>query len=128
MSHQSLRTCAAALTVLGWVHWVFFLTLGFVPWFMSARQMITVSAPWEIWAVYLSPVGGFILGGLTALGYFIGSQLIQVFLDQRDFLEELLMGNRRLLRIIEGKKPAAGTRESELFRLDQSLDDDLPSL
>ncbi len=128
MSYRLLRTYAVILAVLGWVHLIFFLVLGFVPWFVSAGQIIPVSSPWQMWAIYLFPVGGFILGGLTALGYFIGSQLIQVFLDQRDFLEELLGVNRRLLRIIEGKKPGGGPREADLFRLDQSLDDELPRL
>ncbi len=128
MRFQLLRTYAVALVVVGWVDLVFFLILGFVPWFAFAGQAIPVSSPWEMWAIYLSPVGGLILGGLTALGYFIASQLIQVFLDQRDLLEELLGVNRRLLRIIEGKKPGGGPREVDLFRLDQSPDEELPSL
>jgi hypothetical protein len=128
MRYQLLRTYAVALVVVGWVDLVFFLILGFVPWFAFAGQTIPVTSPWGMWAIYLSPVGGLILGGLTALGYFIASQLIQVFLDQRDLLEELLGVNRRLLRIIEGKKPGGDPREVDLFRLDQSPDEELPSL
>ncbi len=128
MSYRLLRTCAVILAVLGWVHLIFFLALGFVPWFVSVGQFIPVSSPWEQWVIYLSPVGGLILGGFMALGYFIGSQLIQVVLDQRDFLEELLGVNRRLLRTIEGQKPGGDPHEADLFRLDEPEDDDLPSL
>ena len=81
-----------------------------------------------MWVIYLAPFFGFVFGGFTALGYFIGSQLIRVFLDQRDSLGELLVINRRLLKIIEGRKPGGGTRRSDLFPIDESLDDDLPSL
>jgi hypothetical protein len=128
MSYRLLRACAVILAVLGWVHLIFFLALGFVPWFVSVDQVFPVSSPWEQWVIYLFPMGGLILGGLTALGYFIGSQMIRVVLDQRDLLEELLGVNRRLLRIIEGKKAGGGPREADLFRLDESEDDDLPSL
>jgi len=128
MRYQLLRTYAVALVVVGWVDLGLFLILGFVPWFMFAGQAIPVTSPWEMWAIYLAPVGGLIVGGLSALGYFIASQLIRVFLDQRDLLEELLGVNRRLLRIIEGKKPAGGPHEVDLFRLDQSPDEDLPRL
>jgi len=128
MSYRLLRTCAVVLAVLGWVHWIFFFLLGFVPLVMPVEQLIPINAPWQMWVVYLSPFFGFVLGGLTALGYFIGSQLIRVFLDQRDSLKELLEVNRRLLRMIEGKKPGGGTRRPELFPIDESLDDDLPNL
>ncbi len=128
MSYRLLRTYAVVLAVLGWVYLILFLILGFVPWFWAARQALPVSSSWEMWVIYLSPVGGLILGGLMALGYFVGSQLIRVFLDQRDLLEELLAVNRRLLRILEGKTPGGDPRETDLFRLDESLDDDLPSL
>lgn len=126
MSYQLLRTYAVILVVLGWMHLILFLALGFFPWYIFAGQTIPVSSPWEKWAIYLSPVGGLILGGLAALGYFVSSQLIRVFLDQRDFLEELLAVNRRLLRIVEGKERGGGALEADLFRLDESLDDDLP--
>jgi hypothetical protein len=128
MPYHLLRTYAVILTVLGWMHLIFFLALGFLPWYAFAGQAIPVGSPWEKWAIYLSPVGGLILGGFAALGYFVTSQLIRVFLDQRDFLEELLGVNRRLLRIVEGKRRGGGPLEADLFRLDQSLDDELPSL
>ncbi len=128
MSYRLLRTYAAALAVLGWVYLILFLFLGFVPWFWAAGQAIPASASWEMWVIYLSPIGGLILGGLMALGYFVGSQLIRVFLDQRDLLEELLAVNRRLLRILEGKKPGGDPRETDLFRLDDSPEEELPSL
>lgn len=126
MSYQLLRTYAVILIVLGWMHLILFLALGFLPWYVFAGQAIPVSSPWEMWAIYLAPVGGLIFGGFAALGYFVSSQLIRVFLDQRDFLEELLGVNRRLLRIVEGKKQGGSPLEADLFRLDESLDDDLP--
>ena len=128
MSYQLLRTCAVILTVLGWLHLIFFLTLGFLPWLPVAGQIIPVGSPWEMWAVYFAPVAGLILGGLSALGYFVTSQLIRVFLDQRESLEELLTVNRRLLRIAEEKKRGSGPAEGDPFQLDQSPDDDLPRL
>ena len=128
MSYRLLRTCAVILTVLGWMHLIFFLILGFLPWFGFVGQVIPVGSPWEQWAVYLAPVGGLILGGFAALGYFVTSQLIRVFLDQRESLEELLTVNRRLLRIVEGKKRGGGPADTDPFQLDQSLDDDLPKL
>jgi len=128
MPYRLLRTCAVILTVLGWMHLIFFLVLGFLPWFGFAGQIIPVGSPWEMWAVYLTPVGGLILGGLFALGYFVTSQLIRVFLDQRESLEELLAVNRRLLKIVERKKRGRGPVEMDPFQLDESLDDDLPRL
>ena len=126
MSYQLLRTYAVILVVIGWMHLILFLALGFLPWYVFAGHAIPVSSAWEKWAIYLSPVAGLILGGFAALGYFVSSQLIRVFLDQRDFLEELLAVNRRLLRIMEGGKRGGGPLETDLFRLDESLDDDLP--
>jgi len=128
MSYRLLRTCSIVLAVLGWMNWAFFFLLGFVPLVIPVEQLIPINAPWQMWVIYLAPFFGFVFGGLTALGYFIGSQLIRVFLDQRDSLGELLVVNRRVLKIIEGRKPGGGTRQSDLFPIDESLDDDLPSL
>ena len=126
MSYQLLRTYAVILVVIGWMHLILFLALGFLPWYVFAGHAIPVSSAWEKWAIYLSPVAGLILGGFAALGYFVSSQLIRVFLDQRDFLEELVAVNRRLLRIVEGKDRGGGALEADLFRLYESLADDLP--
>ncbi len=133
MSYRTLRACAVILTVLGWVSLVFSFILGFVPWLLYVGEIFTISSPWERWVIYLSPVAGAMLGVLSAVTYLVIGQLMRVFLDQRDLLEELVAVNRRLLGATKGEKAEnqvapTESNPSDPFQIDQSLNEDLPNL
>ena len=108
MSHRLLRSYATFLVVLGWLHVIVFTLLGFVPWLTFVGQLVPTVSAWEPWALYASPVVGLLVGALCGLGYFVLSGVIQVFLDQRDLLEEILQAHRRLLGLVESRRPSGG--------------------
>jgi hypothetical protein len=90
MSYPFLRTIAKVLTIVGWVHIVFGVVLGFLPWFIFAGEPIPIMFVWEKWLLYASPLLGLLGGAVTGLGYIVFSQLILVLLDQRDTTDGIL--------------------------------------
>ena len=52
MSYPFLRTIAKVLTIVGWVHIVFGVVLGFLPWFIFAGEPIPIMFVWEKWLLY----------------------------------------------------------------------------
>ncbi len=60
---------------------------------------------WEPWVLYGTPALGLLVGALLSLGYFSASGVIQVLLDQRDILEEILQAHHHLLRPAEPRQP-----------------------
>lgn len=128
MSHRLLRSYATFLVVLGWLHVVVFTLLGFVPWLTFVGQLVPTVSAWKPWALYASPVVGLLVGALCGLGYFVLSGIIQVFLDQRDLLEEILQAQRRLLGLVEPRRPSGGPSAKDLFDLTEIRGTDEPRL
>lgn len=111
--HHRLRSYAAFLVVLGWMHVAAFVLAGFLPWLTMAETAVSALPPWEQWLVYAAPAGGLLIGAMTGLAYFIVSGVLRVLLDQRDLLEELLRAQQG------GPRQAhEGAPESRLSRLD----------
>src|SRR5512136_830715 len=117
MSHRLLGSYATFLVVLGWIHVVLFTLAGFVPWFMSVGQPFSDTSQWGQWVVYASPAVGLLVGALVGLGHFILSGVIQVFLDQRDLLEELLQTHRRLYQLQQASQPTGRSVTRDPFDL-----------
>ncbi len=115
MSYRLLRFFAVFFNVIGWACVICFTGLGFLPWLLSTIDAVPVPPRWQFLAVYGSPVAGLLIGFLAGLGFFFLAQLIRVFLDQRDLLEQILDTLERLLATqapadISPTAPAAVTR------------------
>jgi hypothetical protein len=99
------------------MHVVLFTLLGFVPWFISVGHPVLSEAQWQQWAIYASPAAGLLVGALLGLGYFVLSGVIQVFLDQRDLLEELLQTHRHVLQLLQAGQPTGRPATRDPFDL-----------
>jgi len=128
MSHRLLRSYATFLVVLGWLHVVLFTLFGFAPWLGFVGELVPAVSQWGPWALYASPAVGLLVGALCGLGYFVLSGVIQVFLDQRDLLEEILQTHRHILRLVESRQPSGGLRAKDPFDLTDIRGRDEPLL
>lgn len=117
MSQRLLRSYAAFLVGLGWMHVILFTLLGFIPWYISVGQPLSGEFQWKQWAVYACPAIGLLVGALFGFGHFVLSGVIQVFLDQRDLLEELLQTHRQLLDLLQTWQPAGRRATRDPFDL-----------
>jgi hypothetical protein len=97
MSYRLLRFLAGSLNFIGWALVICCTGLGFLPWTLSTIESMPVAPRWQFLVIYGSPVAGFLVGFFAALGFFVLAQLIRVFLDQRDLLEQIVDTNERLL-------------------------------
>jgi hypothetical protein len=128
MSHRLLRSYATFLVVLGWLHVVLFTLLGFAPWLGFVGQLVPAVSQWGPWALYASPAVGLLVGALCGLGYFVLSGVIEVFLDQRDLLDEILQTHRHILRLVETRQPSDGLSAKDPFDLTDIRGRDEPLL
>jgi hypothetical protein len=128
MSHRLLRSYAKFLVVLGWLHVLLFALLGFAPWLVFVGQPIPAIAQWKEWALYVAPAAGLLVGALFGLAYLILSGVVQVFLDQRDLLEEILLSHRRLLQLVESRQAGGRPSTKDPFDLSDIQERDEPLL
>jgi hypothetical protein len=128
MSHRSLRSYSTFLILLGWLHVVVFVLLGFAPWFVLAGRPTAPETQWEQWLIYAGPAIGLLVGGLSGLGYFVLSGVIRVFLDQRDLLEDLVQTQHRLLQLGESGQVGGHAAAQDPFDLTGINDTDEPHL
>jgi hypothetical protein len=128
LSHRGLRSYAAFLVVLGWVHVGAGLLAGCVPWVLAAGQAIPADALWAPWTLYAAPPLGLLVGALSGLGYFILSGVLRILLDQRDLLEDLVRTQRRLLHVAEARQAGNRLAAADPFDLRDAKDADEPTL
>jgi hypothetical protein len=120
MSYRLLRFFAGFLNVVGWLNVICFTCLGFLPWMLSTIEPMPVASRWQGLILYGAPVAGCLFGFLAGLGFFILPQIIRVFLDQRDFLERILLTNERLLEIVQSRPPGPSSSAAGLAHLEAS--------
>ena len=128
VSHRELRSYATFLVALGWVHVGAGLPAGCVPWVLAARQAIPAGAAWAPRLLYAAPPLGLLVGALFGLGYFILSGVLQVLLDQRDLLEDLVQTQRRLLQVAEARQAGNHLAATHPFDLSDAKNAAEPTL
>jgi hypothetical protein len=104
------------------------LLVGCVPWVLDVGQAIPRDVGWAPWLLYAAPPLGLLVGALFGLGYFILSGVLQVLLDQRDLLEDLVQTQRRHLQAAATQRAGTGLAATDPFDLRDAKDADEPTL